>query len=79
MLPERAQITMAQGFLKAYSELLIQTCHRRGALAMGGMAAQIPISGDPQANEHALAPRARRQAARSRAPATTAPGSRIRR
>jgi len=54
VLPERAQITMAQGFLRAYSELLIRTCHRRGALAMGGMAAQIPISGDPQANENAL-------------------------
>ena len=55
VLPERSQVTMAQGFLKAYSELLIQTCHRRGALAMGGMAAQIPISGDPPANEQALA------------------------
>jgi malate synthase len=55
VLPERAQITMAQGFLKAYSELLIQTCHRRGAFAMGGMAAQIPISGDPAANEQAMA------------------------
>jgi malate synthase len=55
VLPERAQLTMGQGFLKAYSELLIQTCHRRGALAMGGMAAQIPISGDPVANEQALA------------------------
>jgi malate synthase len=55
VLPERAQITMAQGFLKAYSELLIQTCHRRGAFAMGGMAAQIPIGGDPAANEQAMA------------------------
>jgi malate synthase len=55
VLPERGQITMAQGFLKAYSELLIRTCHRRGAFAMGGMAAQIPISGDPAANEQALA------------------------
>ena len=55
VLPERSQITMAQGFLKAYSELLIRTCHRRGAHAMGGMAAQIPISGDPEANEKALA------------------------
>jgi malate synthase len=42
-------------FLKAYSELLIQTCHRRGAHAMGGMAAQIPIPSDPVANEEALA------------------------
>jgi malate synthase len=55
VLPERSQITMAQGFLKAYSELLIRTCHRRGAHAMGGMAAQIPISGDAEANEKALA------------------------
>ena len=55
VLPERGQVTMAQPFLKAYSELLIQTCHRRGAAAMGGMAAQIPISGDPEANERALA------------------------
>ena len=55
VLPERAQLTMGKGFLKAYSEQLIQTCHRRGALAIGGMAAQIPISGDPAANENALA------------------------
>ena len=55
VLPERGQVGMTQPFLKAYSELLIQTCHRRGAHAMGGMAAQIPISGDPEANEAALA------------------------
>ncbi|MGY0560610.1 malate synthase A [Luteimonas sp. A277] len=55
VLPERGQVTMAQPFLKAYAELLIQTCHRRGAHAMGGMAAQIPVSGDPQANALALA------------------------
>jgi malate synthase len=54
-LPERGQITMSQGFLRAYSELLIQTCHQRGALALGGMAAQIPIAGDPAANLAALA------------------------
>lgn len=54
VLPERAQVTMTQPFLKAYSELLIQTCHRRGAHAMGGMAAQIPISGDSVANEAAM-------------------------
>ena len=54
VLPERGQVTMTQPFLKAYSELLIQTCHRRGAHAMGGMAAQIPISGDAEANERAL-------------------------
>ena len=55
ILPERAQLTMGQGFLRAYAEQLIQTCHRRGALAIGGMAAQIPISGDPEANSNALA------------------------
>jgi len=55
VLPERGQVTMTQPFLKAYSELLIQTCHRRGAHAMGGMAAQIPIAGDPEANDKALA------------------------
>ena len=55
VLPERGQVTMTQPFLKAYSELLIQTCHRRGAHAMGGMAAQIPISNDEGANEQALA------------------------
>ncbi|MBL8300468.1 MAG: malate synthase A [Rhodanobacteraceae bacterium] len=55
ILPERSQVSMSVPFLKAYSELLIQTCHRRGAFAMGGMAAQIPISGDAQANENALA------------------------
>ncbi|UXI68518.1 malate synthase A [Tahibacter amnicola] len=55
ILPERGQVGMTVPFLKAYSELLIKTCHRRGAFAMGGMAAQIPISGDPQANEKALA------------------------
>src|SRR4249919_1975867 len=55
VLPERGQVTMTQPFLKAYSELLVQTCHRRGVHAMGGMAAQIPISGDDAANEAALA------------------------
>ena len=55
LLPERGQVLMTVPFLKAYSELLIQTCHRRGAFAMGGMAAQIPIKGDDVANEAALA------------------------
>ena len=55
VLPERAQLTMGQGFLKSYAERLVQVCHRRGALAIGGMAAQIPISGDAAANEQALA------------------------
>ena len=55
VLPERGQVTMTVPFLKHYSELLIRTCHRRGAFAMGGMAAQIPISRDAAANEAALA------------------------
>lgn len=55
VLPERGQVTMTQPFLKAYSELLVKTCHRRGAHAMGGMAAQIPISVDAEANTRALA------------------------
>jgi malate synthase len=54
LLPERGQVQMTVPFLRAYSELLIQTCHRRGAFAMGGMAAQIPIKGDDAANEAAL-------------------------
>lgn len=55
VLPERGQVTMTRSFLKAYSELLIRTCHRRGAHAMGGMAAQIPNPRDPEANTLALA------------------------
>ncbi len=54
ILPDRAQVTMDKGFLRAYSQLLIQTCHRRGVHAMGGMAAQIPIKDDPSKNEAAL-------------------------
>ncbi|MDW8259373.1 MAG: malate synthase A [Gammaproteobacteria bacterium] len=55
LLPDRHQVTMTTHFLRSYSLLCIQTCHRRGALAMGGMAAQIPIKNDPVANEEALA------------------------
>jgi malate synthase len=54
IMPDRAQITMTTPFMKAYSQLVIQTCHRRGIHAMGGMAAQIPIKGDPEANEKAI-------------------------
>jgi malate synthase len=54
VLPDRSQVTMDKAFLKAYVDLLIQTCHRRGAHAMGGMAAQIPIKNDAEANESAL-------------------------
>jgi malate synthase len=54
VLPDRALVTMTTHFLRSYSQLLIKTCHRRGAFAMGGMAAQIPIKGDTAANEAAL-------------------------
>jgi malate synthase len=53
-LPDRSTITMDRHFLKSYVELLIETCHRRGIHAMGGMAAQIPIKEDPAANEAAM-------------------------
>jgi len=55
LLPDRSQVTMDKGFLDAYVQLLIQTCHRRSVFAMGGMAAQIPIKDDPVASEAALA------------------------
>ncbi|ACG74318.1 malate synthase A [Anaeromyxobacter sp. K] len=55
VLPDRAQVTMDEGFLRAYVQLLVQTCHRRGVHAMGGMAAQIPVKDDAAANEAALA------------------------
>jgi malate synthase len=54
VLPDRAQVTMERHFLASYVELLIQTCHRRGIHAMGGMAAQIPIKSDPDANTRAM-------------------------
>jgi malate synthase len=54
MLPDRAQVTMTVHFLASYVDLLIQTCHKRGIHAMGGMAAQIPIKNDPEANDRAL-------------------------
>jgi len=54
ILPDRAQVTMTTHFMRSYSLLTIKTCHRRNAHAIGGMAAQIPIKNDPQANEEAL-------------------------
>ena len=53
-LADRAQVTMMAPFLRAYALTLVKTCHRRGAPAMGGMAAQIPIKNDPVANEAAM-------------------------
>jgi malate synthase len=55
LTPDRAVMGMGSAFLAAYSLKLIQTCHRRGAFAMGGMAAQIPVKGDAAANEAAFA------------------------
>ena len=55
VLPDRGLVTMTQPFMRAYSRLLIKTCHRRGAHAMGGMAAQIPVKGDDAANDQAFA------------------------
>ena len=54
VLPDRGVVTMEQPFLRSYVELLIHTCHRRGIHAMGGMAAQIPIRNNPEANEKAM-------------------------
>jgi malate synthase len=55
VLPDRGQVTMTTHGLRSYSLLAIQTCHRRGVHALGGMAAQIPVKDDPSANEQALA------------------------
>ena len=54
VLPDRAQVTMAVPFMRSYCDLLVHTCHKRGAHAMGGMAALIPSRRDPEANERAL-------------------------
>lgn len=54
VVPDRAQVGMTAPFMSAYSKLVIQTCHKRGVHAMGGMAAQIPIKSDPEANERAI-------------------------
>jgi malate synthase len=53
-LPDRAQVTMAVPFMRAYTQLLVHTCHRRGAHAIGGMAAFIPSRRDPEVNRVAL-------------------------
>ncbi|MGH7510147.1 MAG: malate synthase A [Gemmatimonadales bacterium] len=55
LLPDRSQLTMTVPFMRAYTELLVKTCHRRGAHAIGGMAAFIPSRRDPEVNERALA------------------------
>lgn len=55
VFPDRDQVTMSVPFMRAYALLVIQTCHKRNVHAMGGMAAQIPIKGDDEANEEAFA------------------------
>jgi len=55
LLPDRDGLDMGDAFLRAYSELMIQTCHRRGTFALGGMSAYIPVDNDAAANEKALA------------------------
>jgi malate synthase len=55
VLPDRVQVTMTVPFMRAYTELLVRTCHKRGAHAIGGMAAFIPSRRDPEVNERALA------------------------
>src|SRR5207302_1110740 len=55
VLPDRAQITMTVPFMRAYTQLLVKTCHRRGAHAIGGMAAFIPSRRDAEVNAVALA------------------------
>ena len=55
ILPDRVQVTMTVPFMRAYTELLVKTCHKRGAFALGGMAAYIPSRKDPSVNETALA------------------------
>jgi malate synthase len=55
LTPDRGRMVMSEAFLKAYGSLLVKTCHRRGAFAMGGMAAQIPVKGDAAANAAAFA------------------------
>lgn len=54
IFPDRSQVTMTSPFMRAYTLLCVQTCHKRNAPAIGGMAAQIPIKGNPEANEEAF-------------------------
>jgi malate synthase len=54
LFPDRSEVSMSQPFMHAYSLLAIQTCHKRGAHAIGGISAQIPIKNDPEANSVAL-------------------------
>ena len=76
ILPDRSQVVMGEAFLGAYATLLVQTCHKRGAFAMGGMAAQIPIKND-QRQTTRLSPRCAPTRSARYARAMTAPGWRI--
>ena len=66
VLPDRAQVTMAVPFMRAYTQLLVKTCHRRGAHAIGGMSAFIPNRREPEVTANALAKVTRGQGARGR-------------
>ena len=77
LTPDRSLMTMDKAFLAAYSLRLVATCHRRGAFAMGGMSAFIPVKGDEEKNRAALAKVLADKQRESLAMATTAPGSRI--
>ena len=75
VLPDRNSVGMGVPFMRAYAELLVATCHRRGAHAIGGMAAFIPSRRDAEVNASRSRRCARTRSARPRR-ATTAPGSR---
>ena len=75
VLVDRSDITMTAPFMRAYTELLVSTCHRRGAFAMGGMAAFIPSRRDAGGQRRRVRQGPRRQDARGRATGSTAPGS----
>ena len=64
VLPDRGAVTMTVPFMRAYTELLVATCHRRGAHAIGGMSALIPSRGDARGERHGARRRPRRQGAR---------------
>ena len=66
VLPDRSEVTMTVPFMRAYTELLVQTCHKRGAFAIGGMSAFIPNRRDPEVTRARLREGRRRQEARGR-------------
>ena len=66
VLPDRSEVTMTVPFMRAYTELLVQTCHKRGAFAIGGMSAFIPNRRDPEVTRARVREGRRRQEARGR-------------